>query len=150
MGFNQTRDILDHARGFHRRLSQFYEKLLDCTPAQQTQELLDNLMAHERVLEERLKVYEEGVSDNVLDTFFKYVPDESNDCFAGYPVPTAVGTEYVIEAARYFDTCLSRFYKEMARQAMSEQVRDVLLNLLDMELSEQMTLSKKALELGVA
>ncbi|MCF7817367.1 MAG: hypothetical protein K9M54_05735 [Kiritimatiellales bacterium] len=149
MSFNQTRDILDHARDFHRRLGEFYAELLDRAPDEETRELLDNLMDHEHVLERRLKEYEEEVSKNVLDTFFKYMVGEREDCFGEYAVPSLVGTEYVIEATRHFDRCLCDFYKEMARKALAEQVREVLLNLLEMELREQMTLSKKVLELVV-
>lgn len=150
MSFNQTKDILDHARDFHRRLGKFYEELLDRTIDEQTRELIGNLMGHECVLERRLKEYEEDVSKNVLDTFFKYMVDERTDCFGDYAVPAVVGSGYVIDATRHFDLCLCNFYREMARKAMAEQVREVLLNLLEMELREQMTLSKKVLELKVA
>lgn len=149
MSFNQTRDILDHARDFHRRLGKFYAELLDRTIDEQARGLIDNLMDHECVLERRLKEYEEEVSKNVLDTFFKYMIGERTDCIGEYPVPALVDTEYVIDATRYFDRCLCDFYKEMARKAMAEQVREVLLNLLEMELREQMMLSKRALELMV-
>ena len=53
----------------------------------------------------------------------------------------------VIEATRHFDQCLSTFYEEMARKSLSEHVRDVLLNLTQMELHEQMSLSRRTLEL---
>lgn len=150
MSFNQTRDILDHARDFHRRLGKFYEGLLERAPDEQTRELIAHLMGHEGVLERRLGEYQEEVSDNVLDTYFKYMVDDHKDCIGAYAVPAVVGTAVVIDATRHFDECLCGFYKEMARKAMSEQVRDVLLNLMEMELREQMTLSKQCLELGVA
>jgi rubrerythrin len=150
MSFNQTRDILDHARAFHRRLIHFYEELLDRSPTEETCELIEDLVEHERVLESRLKEYEEGVSDNMLDTFFKYMVDGTEKHFAEYHVPAAVDSAYVIGAARHFDACLSRFYKEMARKALSEQVREILVNLQEMEQREQLALSKMALDLRVA
>lgn len=148
MSFNQTRDILDHARDFHRRLSRFYEELQDLAPVGQVQVLLENLIDHEQTLAMRLKEYEEEVSDNILDTFFKYMVDGTDSYFSTYAIPDVVDTAAVIDAARYFDDCLTSFYREMARKAMSEQVREVLLNLMEMELREQMMLSKQALELS--
>ena len=148
MSFNQTRDVLDHAREFHRRLSRFYEELQDKASAESTRILLENLIDHEQTLALRLKEYEEVVSDNILDTFFKYMVDGTESYFANYATPELVDTAVVIEAARYFDDCLTGFYREMARTAMSEQVREVLLNLMELELQEQMLLSKQALELS--
>ena len=110
--------------------------------------MLGNLIEHEQMLERRLKEYEEGVSRNILDTFFKYMVDRIDTHFANYEVPDQVDAAAVIDAARYFDNCLCSFYREMAHKAMSEQVREVLLNLMDMELREQMSLSKQALELA--
>lgn len=150
MAFKQTKDLLDHSKLFHRRLGKFYEELFNRAPEEGTRELLNNLIGHERVMEARMAEYEGEVSDNILDTFFKYMIDERRNCIADYPVPDRVDTAYVIEATRTFDNCLSDFYREMARKAMSEHVREILLNMMDMELREQMALSKQVLELVAA
>jgi predicted metal-dependent hydrolase len=147
MSFDQTRDLLDYTRGLHRDLGRFYEGLLDGAPHQPTRELIASLVEHERTLEKRLAEYETEVSGNILDTFFKYMVDEHLNRLADYPVPEIVTAEYVIEAARHFDERLRIFYKDMARKALSEHVREVLLNLMELELREQMMLSKQALEL---
>ncbi len=149
MSFNQTRDLLDHAREFHRRLGRFYAGLMDLAQSARTRELLAHLVEHEAVLDRRLGEYEEAVSDNILDTFFKYMLDGNEAHFRDYPVPDEVDAAYVIEAARHFDGVLGRFYSEMAKKALSDHVREVLLNLMEMELREQMSLSKQALELAV-
>ena len=148
MSFNQTRDILDYARDFHRRLGRFYAELADLAPEEQTRDLLETLIDHERTMESQLKEYEEEVSANILDTFFKYMLDGTKALFASYEVPASVDSMYVIKTARHFDECLGSFYKEMARKALSEQVRDILINLMEMEMREQMSLSKQALELA--
>lgn len=44
------------------------------------------------------------------------------------------------------DACLVSFYSEMAQRALSEKVREVFQNLLKMEESEQLRLSKEILE----
>lgn len=150
MSFNQTREVLDHAREFHRRLGLFYQELLERASKSETRELLKELISHERVMESRLVEYEEEVSSNILDTFFKYMVNGTEQHFAKYEVPAAVDTQYVINATRHFDDCLSRFYDEMSRKALSSQVRDVLDNLTAMERREQITLSKKSLSLDLS
>jgi rubrerythrin len=147
MSFNQTRDLLDVARQFHLNLAELYRKMAERAATEETRGLIGTLIDHEQQLEQRLGEYEEEVSANILDTYFKYVVDEHSKCFREYVLPDSMSSMDVIEATRHFDQCLSDFYKEMAQKALSEHVRDVLLNLTQMELHEQMSLSRRTLEL---
>ena len=146
MSFDQTRDILDHARDFHRRLIRFYNDLRPLADGV-VLSLLDSLIEHERLMENRLADYEESVSDNTLDTFFKYMAATTDQAFINYPVPDELDVDYVIQATRYFDEKLRLFYQSMAKKAMSVQVRDMLENLQDMEQREQLALSKLMISL---
>lgn len=150
MSFNQTRDLLDVARQFHKNLSDLYGKMKPRAANEETRMLIGTLIDHEEVVERRLAEYEEEVSANILDTFFKYMVDEHMKCFQEYVIPESMTSMDVIEATRLFDQCLAGFYKEMARKSLSEHVRDVLLNLMQMELREQMSLSRRTLELTMA
>lgn len=147
MSFNQTREILDHARDFHRRLIRFYADLRHHSEDELTQQLIEDLVAHERQLEARLYEYEESVSGNTLDTFFKYMTATTDQTFASYPIPDEIDTDYVIQATRYFDESLCRFYESMAKKAISVNVREMLENLQHMEQREQLALSKLVLSL---
>lgn len=148
MSFNQTRDILDHARDFHRRLIRFYADLRNHTEDEITLKLIEDLVDHERKLDDRLYQYEESTSGNTLDTFFKYMIATTDQTFASYPIPDEINTEYVIQATRYFDENLCRFYESMAKKALSVGVRDMLENLQQMEQREQLVLSKLMVSLG--
>ena len=150
MSFKQTRDLLDHARDFHQRLILFYMDLLDRATEDETFELIEDLIEHEQIFEARLKEYEEAVSDTTLDTYFKYVIDDTDQRFGEYEIPERVDTDYVIGAARHFDECLSCFYEEMAKRTLSGGTRDILENLMEMERREQIALSKMMLDLKVA
>jgi len=147
MSFNQTRDLLDVARQFHLNLAGLYERMKERAASEEARGLIGTLIDHEKILEQRLAEYEEEVSTNILDTYFKYVVEEHKKCFQEYVLPDSLSAMDVIEATRHFDQCLSGFYKEMAQKSLSEHVRDVLLNLMQMELHEQMTLSRRTLEL---
>ncbi len=150
MSFNQTRDLLDVARQFHLNLTELYRKMLERAATEEARGLIGTLIEHEQKIEQRLGEYEEQVSANILDTFFKYVVDEHSKCFQEYVLPDSMSSMDVITATRHFDQCLSDFYKEMARKSLSEHVRDVLLNLMQMELHEQMSLSKRTQELVIS
>ena len=142
MSFNQTRDILDHARDFHRRLIRFYNSLRNSVEDEITLKLIEDLIDHEKQLEHRLSDYEETAEDDTLDTFFKYMVATTDQTFENYFVPEIVDTDYVIKATRYFDESLTRFYEGMAKRAMSSQVREMLENLQHLEQREQLALSK--------
>lgn len=147
MSFNQTKDLLDVARQFHFNLLELYQKMLKRAASEEAVALIGTLIEHEQLLEQRLEEYEAEGSTNVLDTFFKYVVEEHQKCFQDYVLPDSMSSMDVIEATRHFDQCLSRFYKEMAQKSLSEHVREALLNLMQLELHEQMTLSRRTLEL---
>lgn len=150
MSFNQTRELLDHARDFHQRLILFYTDLLDRSTEEQTSELIEGLIEHEEVLEARLKDYEETVTETTLDTYFKYMINDTDQRFGEYEIPDRVDSDYVVGAARHFDECLSCFYEEMAKRTLSEGTRAILENLMEMERREQIALSKMMLDLRVA
>ncbi|MEN8254254.1 MAG: hypothetical protein ABFR33_02180 [Verrucomicrobiota bacterium] len=146
MAFDQTKDVLEHAREFHRKLSVFYGGLKESTSKERVRTLLDYMSRHEKYLDDCLAQYEEQVSDNVLDTYFKY-ESESNGLAAidTFEIKPDMDVDDVVAAARHFDDYLIAFYREMAQRALSEKVREIFENLLEMEKHEQIELSKQTL-----
>ena len=150
MSFNQTKELLGVAREFHDQLAALYKKMLDRANTEEAVQLIRTLIEHEQVLEQRLADYEGEVSANILDTFFKFMVEKFMKCFDDYELPDTMTSLDVIEVTRHFDKCLAKFYKDMAEKAQVEHVREVLLNLMQMELREQMNLSRRTLELSTA
>ena len=150
MPFDQTKDVLNQARKFHHKLSEFYEDLKDSTDKERTRALLDYLSRHEKYLEDCLEEFQQDVSRNVLDSYFQYGSDASNlSGISEFEIKDEMSVEDVVAAAMYFDACLIKFYREIAQKARSDKVREVFENLLVMEEHEQIELSKTALELGL-
>lgn len=148
MAFNQTKDVLDHVREFHRKLSAYYEELKNSAGNERAIDLLDYLSRHEKLLDDSLADYEEQVSSNVLDTYFKY----ESECtqmskIMGYRIKPDMDVCDVTAAAMYFDTCLVSFCREMAQRAHLDKIREIFENLLELELNEQHRLSKQLLEM---
>ena len=147
MPFDQTKDILDHARKFHRRLSRFYEDLKDSVEKERTRALLDYLSRHETYLDESLAKFQEQVSNNVLDTFLNYKADTANvSAITEFEISDDMSVDDVVAAAMHFDALLIKFYGDMARKTNSIKVREMFENLLVMEQHEQIELSKQTLE----
>lgn len=150
MPFDQTKDVLNQARKFHHKLSEFYEDLKDNTDKERTRALLDYLSRHETYLENCLKEFQQDVSKNVLDSFFQYGSDASKlSGISEFEIKDEMLVEDVVAAAMHFDACLIKFYREIAQKAHTEKVREVFENLLVMEEHEQIELSKTTLELGL-
>jgi len=146
MAFDQTKDVLEHAREFHRKLGEFYGELKESAGKERTRTLLDHMSRHERYLDNALAQYEEQVSDNVLDTYFKYGSESSEiTAIADFEIKPDMEVDDVVAAAMHFDECLIAFYREMAQRALSKKVREVFENLLEMEQHEQIELSKQTL-----
>ena len=146
MAFDQTKDVLEHAREFHQKLSVFYEELKESASKERTRALLDYMSRHEKYLDSCLAQYEEQVSDNILDTYFKYGSESTKmTAIDDFEIKPDMDLENVMDAAMHFDACLIQFYREMAQRALSEKVREVFENLLVMEQHEQIELSKQAL-----
>ena len=148
MAFDQTKDVLEHVREFHRKLGAFYDELKASTSRERARVLLDYMSRHEKYLEDCLIQYEEQVSDNLLDTYFKYGSESTElTAITDFEIKPDMDVEDVIAAAMHFDTCLIAFYREMSQRALSKKVREVFENLLEMEQNEQIQLSKRALDI---
>lgn len=147
MPFDQTKDVLRHARKFHRRLSEFYEDLKDSVARERTRALLDHLSRHEDYLADTLAKFQKTAPENVLDAFINYKPDTANiSVIADFEIKEDMKVDDVITAAMHFDACLIKFYADMARKTNSAKVREMFENLLAMEQNEQLELSKQTLE----
>lgn len=148
MAFDQTRDVLKHVRQFHQALSRYYEELKESADSERALHLLDHLSRHEQSLDQWLGEYEEQVSNNVLDTYFKYRSECTHESkIRDYETKPLMSVCDITAAAMYFDTCLISFCREMARGALSENVREVFENMLEREQHEQEQLSKQLLEM---
>jgi rubrerythrin len=150
MSFDQTKDVLNQARKFHHRLSEFYEELKESASRERTRALLDYMSRHEQYLDDCLAEFQGEVDKNVLDAYFQYGSDASNlSGISNFEIKDEMDVEDVVAAAMHFDACLIRFYREIAQKARTPKVREVFENLLVMEEHEQIELSKTTLELGL-
>jgi hypothetical protein len=149
MSFETTKDVLDHARRFHREVSDFYGRLSGQPQQERVKILLDYMSRHEKHLEESLTQYEEGVSGKILNTWFQYPPPrETLDLCKNLTMEgnENLTVDQVIKLALELDECLVTLYKAMVEAAETEEVKEIFENLLAMEKQEKMNLVRDALQ----
>ena len=142
----RTRDILQRAREFHAQLSDFYAQMGRTVGREKIRMLLTYMSRHESNLAECLGQYEKDAARRVLDTWFRYSPDQPLcKCFEGVQISPDASVEDVVRMALQFDACLLDNYREMAERAVSVEVRELFQSLLKMEEKEGSALARNAL-----
>lgn len=148
MAAMRTRDILERAREFHAQLSRFYERMGEAAGREKIRLLLTYMSRHETHLAEQLARYREEAAREVLDTWFKYVPEKATgECFEGLVIPSGATVEEVVRMALRLDRCLVDLYTEMAERAVSGEVRDLFQSLLKSERKQENKMVRDALAL---
>ena len=138
MRFEQTKDVLEHARSFHQRVGDFYRDLSDHTEKQRLKLLLDYMAEREQELASALEQFTEGSSREVLDTWFQFCcDDETLKLCPGAMLNKEMTLDEIIRAGVALSQCFIDLFREIANTADSEQVRAVFQNLLESEQREQ-------------
>ena len=147
MRYEQVRDILDHAREFHKRLEEFYQNLAQNEAVARIKMLLEYLSRHEKFLEQGIANFEESASEQVLDTWFQFTQDkETLKLPEAVNIKSHMSVEDVIRMGLELDDRLIRLYKDAAENAEVPEVKDVFNNLLEMEKEEEHHLVRAALD----
>jgi hypothetical protein len=146
MRMMQVRNILDQVRDLHGQLAEYYGQLADAAARQRVRLLLDHMSSHEHHLQTSLATYEEGATQQVMNTYVNYIDCEEilTICEHSTITPEMSANE-VIRVAMDIDNCLLRFYREVADRADTETVREVFRNLIDAEEAELRKLALDAL-----
>ena len=138
MRYEQARDIIAHARQFHRLIADYYHTLSAQADKERLRMLLDYLERHERHLERCLAEYGEGASPKVLTHWFRYSPCEDHlghlRALLAEPAPEP---DAVMRTAMRMDDCIIDMYRKLAAEAEDEDIRAVFRNLLEMEERER-------------
>ena len=138
MRFEQTKDVLDHARNFHKQISEFYRQRRDSTEQQRLKLLLDYMSQREQALASALEQFTEGSSREVLDTWFQFTVDEEKlKLCPDDLLHDDMTVDDVIRAGVAMCQCCIDLFREIATTADSDQVRAVFQNLLESEQREQ-------------
>ncbi len=138
-----VRDVLDMARRFHRRLTEFYDRLNRESDCERMHMLLDFVRRHEKYFARNLEKYEEQEREGLLDTWLQYGPEESPlEIPPVSEISDDMSIDDVQEAALRFDDALASFYADAARLVQSEAVRDLFRHLAKQHETDKATIRK--------
>jgi hypothetical protein len=141
MAPRRTIDFLHWAENYHRRLRDFYEQRRAEAARPEVRTLLQYMAQHQDILARVIGEYESEASRRVLDTWFKVSPDPKafkDPETAGFRAEMTPGE--VIDLALDLDRSLRDMYAILARDAESEDLRDIIRNLLEIENREEIRL----------
>lgn len=149
MRFEQVRDILDHAREFHKKLHELYQQLADQEEAARIKLLLEYLGGHEKLLEQGIANFEQSASEEILDTWFQFTQD---DAILKLPetlqLKPHMAVDEVIRMGLELDDRLIKLYRDAVENSEVPEVQEVFDNLLAMEQQEERHLVRAALDAG--
>jgi hypothetical protein len=143
-----VRQLLDQARTFHHRMGEMCESMSRGTDPERVRLLLNYLSQHELKLEQSLQDYEKERSHNVLDHWLDFTPCESLDTFfEEHALKPGMPLSDIIRTVLQFDDCLIGFYRQVAEETVSEEVRNLFTHLVDQEESDKRKTARGAAEL---
>ena len=146
MRFEQTRDVLEHARDFHAKLARFYHSLADEAQQERLKLLLDYISRHEQHLGESLDQFEDDATTKLLDTWIDFSQDSEILRFpADISIEPDMTVDQVIEIAMKMDECLVQLYRQLVAHTDVPEVREVFENLLALEEGEKHRIARQAL-----
>lgn len=138
MRFEQTKDILEHARTFHKYIAEYYRQLKEKSNKERLKMFLDYFEEHERHLEETIADYEESLNEKLLKTWFKMSPCE--DVFNKLQALLKKGEDSVDELIKHalqVDDCMINMYKTLAERAEVPKVKELFTDLIQLEENEK-------------
>lgn len=146
MSNEQTRDILEHARQFHRQVSEFYDQLRSQAEKERLKMLLDYMIRHENNMVKALEDFERSAPKHLLGACFKvglkFRP--CCDVVRELNISSDMSVDEVIEMGLEFNDCLIEVYADRAENAPDERVRGVFQNLIGLAQKEKRLLSRDA------
>lgn len=130
--FKKTSEIIDYARSFHIKMKEFYEQLNEHTDNQKVKLFLDYLISHEKHCEETLEEYTAEAPSYILNSWYKYVPENMPDnCLKNFVFDPDMNIDDVIVHALRLNNCLTEMYKGLAEEAASEEIKELFQDLMN-------------------
>ncbi|MBP7275731.1 MAG: hypothetical protein KBA51_05970 [Kiritimatiellae bacterium] len=132
MPLEQARDVVAHARSFHRELGEFYQKLEHQVQRERVQLLLEYLVDHEKRMADQMDALEESLPQSVLNTWFKNAPQAPEPVSpSDRRIRPDMSPSEVICLALDLDERMLNVFKQVALQSPVQEVREAFLALYE-------------------
>ena len=132
MPYEQVEKILGHARQFHHKLAEFYQKL-DETSGKEDEIMamvLSYLKDHELKLEQRLSDFDRTAGKNAMETWVQFPPvDHIDELLQQFDPERRMNLGDLLDLTLKFDSALIDFYQKAAECAPTERIAEIFENL---------------------
>jgi hypothetical protein len=136
-------DVLKTVEDFESRLVEYYAELSKRTTNEGVHLLADYMGRHRRRLTEALSRVPEGKRARIGGCHLRYHPTKpSCSCFEDREMPSDAPASEVLDLAVEVDECLIDLYKQVLRQELDPEVRELFESLLHCEEWDEVELKK--------
>jgi hypothetical protein len=146
MGVVTIAEVLRHVEEFEDMLADFYAKLSHQTTQEGVRLLTDYMSRHRRRTHIALfKLPVESVEQihRICHTLLRYEPHGADcHCFEGIELPPDATAAEVLDIAIKFDECLVQFYRQVVRQPVDQEVKQLFESLIRWEQDDEIELKK--------
>ena len=145
----QVKDILEHIRAYHRSLSQQLDELSVHETDERLRLLTKHIARHEVNFNRALARYEHGTAQGVLNTWLRFVPEESVDsALKEIQLSDDMSAEEILASVLAFDQSLIELYHELTDETPLPRIQELFNNLLEMERNNERQFSLTVLGLS--
>lgn len=130
MPSTQVRDVLDHIRSYHHRLSGFYGDLSGTVTDERVRILLRDMAKREQDIDDVLADYEAEASPLILNTWIQFAADASLEEVFDETFDEGISPEEIVRFATDHDRKLIDFYRDMVGSTAAEDVQQLFTNLV--------------------
>jgi hypothetical protein len=136
-------DVLQTVEDFESRLVEYYSDISKSTTNEGVHLLADYMGRHRRRMANALESLAEGKRDRICSCHIRYQPDRpSCSCFEDRKLPPNAPASDILDIAVEVDECLVNLYKQVLRQELDSEVRELFEALLHCEEWDEVELKK--------
>jgi hypothetical protein len=136
-------DVLQTVEDFESRLVEYYAEISKRTTSEGVHLLADYMGRHRRRLAEALARVPEGRRARIEGCHLRYEPTRpSCSCFEDEELPPDAPASEILDMAVEVDECLIALYKQVLRQELDPDVRQLFESLLHCEEWDEVELKK--------
>ena len=143
MAFVTVDDVLRTAEGFEEKLVGYYRVLCDNSTREGVRLLADYIGRHCRRLSRALERLDSDERERVCACPIRYEPVAmGGSCFDGRELAPDATAHEVLDTAIEFDECLAELYRQVLRQDLDQEVKDLFESLVRSEERDEVVLKK--------
>ncbi len=143
MAFVTVDDVLCTAEGFEERLVKYYKALCDSSTREGVRLLADYMGRHRRRLSAALERLDPDERERISACPIRYEPEAPDvSCFKNRELTPDATAHEVLDVAIEIDECLAELYRQVLRQDLDQEVKDLFESLVRSEERDEVVLKK--------